>query len=194
MLLNLGPLYLFSPQYSSGYGSDVSCGRIWYCINNMSEIQTHHTESSEKPLDESYYNEIYEWQAIDAAAKRMVEEEKALNTEPATPDHSLRNKLIVTGAAAAASVAAFAGINAVDSESVSIPTFSEQTTTYTVQDGEGLYDAAESIPGINSIDVRDAVEHISVDPANIDILKDGLQVGEQISVPISINGVDTSKE
>ncbi len=66
------------------------------------------------------------------------------------------------------------------------PEFSEETTTYTVEPGDGLYDVAEAINGIDRIDVRDAVDHISSDPANIAALKDGLQPGESIVIPTDV--------
>ena len=66
------------------------------------------------------------------------------------------------------------------------PSFSETTNEYVVQPGDGLYDAAQDIQGIDSIDIRDAVHHIQVDPANVDVLSDGLQPGEIVIIPDSV--------
>jgi len=144
------------------------------------------------PLDQSFDDAF----AIEAASvgKRYVEETPI---QPKKMSDSLKEGLIYTGVGTALIATAAAGITglaSLDDEVEKAPTFSTDTTTYPVGNGEGLYDAAESIPGINTIDVRDAVQHISVDPANIDVLKDGLQAGEQLVVPISINGVESSNE
>ena len=78
------------------------------------------------------------------------------------------------------------GGGAVLHETFKAPEFSEETTTYTAQPGDGLYDAAEQIEGIGSIDTRDAIDHIVADPANIDVLSDGLQAGESITIPVKV--------
>jgi len=172
--------------------------------NNQSEtnaaaIEQMHSDyealqNAENPtlINESFDDAI----ALQAAdiGKRYIQEP---TPQPKRMSEKLKNSLIYTGAGIAmvgSATAGVAGLAAVGNETDPAPTFSEETTTYTVQDGDGIYDAAESIAGINTIDVRDAVSHITSDPVNIDVLKDGLQAGEQLVVPVSINGVETPNE
>lgn len=85
----------------------------------------------------------------------------------------------------AASFGAAAGIG-LAYEHADGPDFSEQNHTYVVGQGEGVTSAAETIDGINHIDVRDANDYILHDPANSEVLVDGLQVGEKLVVPDSV--------
>ena len=71
-------------------------------------------------------------------------------------------------------------------ETYDAPTFSESTTTYTVQPGEGLWNAVDGIEDLNSVDRRDAVDYVEHMPQNEKVLEDGLQVDETIVVPVSI--------
>lgn len=66
------------------------------------------------------------------------------------------------------------------------PEYSESTHMYVAQSGDGLYSAAESIKGIENIDIRAAVDHIANDPRNEKALSDGLQMGEALVVPDSV--------
>ena len=68
----------------------------------------------------------------------------------------------------------------------STPEFSETTHSVVVQPGEGLWNTTESIDGIENIDKRAAVYHIQHDPQNAEALSDGLQAGESIQVPDSV--------
>jgi len=99
-----------------------------------------------------------------------------------------RNRAIASGLAVTAGVGAFMYAA---HEAVEEPTFSEETTTYTIQQGEGLFAAAQHVEGVR--DLRDAVAHIQGDPANIDVLKDGLQPGEQLVIPVSVEGFEKNK-
>lgn len=189
MLLNLGSLYYFSRGYSSDCGFGMDLGRIWYCISNMSEKEINTTD----PLDDALAI-----QAIDAG-RRLIEvaptKSVTLDEELRTiaPSNTNKNKLIAFGAGVAA-VAAIGGFSTIASAGQQVPTFSEETTTYPVELNDGPYDIAESIPGIDTIDIRDAVDHITVDPANTEVFKDGLQPGEQVVVPVSINGAEASDQ
>lgn len=144
-----------------------------------------------------------EWSAAPDAARRTVDlsppthtQEPAVaemldnvNTSPQKRQPSARVRRNRGAAAAALTVAVTAGgLGAIAGNAMAAPDFSEETTTYTVEQGDGLYDAAHDILGSNTIDMRDAVEHISTDPANIDVLKDGLQPGEQLVIPIAVAG------
>ena len=175
--------------------------RIWYCIYTMSEIQTEHHEQTKptehEPLQTTLFDEAIEMQEKDAA-RRILDDSSAeiiefpqqnLNQKDSSFEFSKKQKT----AAVVAALAAGAGIGVHIAENTA-PTFSEETTEYQVQPGDGMYSVAETIPGYNTEDPLDIINHISVDPANIDALKDGLQPGETLSVPVSINGVEASDE
>jgi len=57
---------------------------------------------------------------------------------------------------------------------------------YTAESGDGLYDAAKNITGIDNVDIRDAVQYIETMPQNKEALSDGLQAGETISIPVNV--------
>lgn len=86
----------------------------------------------------------------------------------------------------ALALAASGALLAYNSYAVNNPTFSEESHSYVMQSGEGLWDAVETIKGIDSIDIRDAVYFVENDPRNQKALSDGLQVGESIEVPDSV--------
>ncbi len=70
------------------------------------------------------------------------------------------------------------------------PEFSEETKTVVVEDGDGTQSLLEkaNIPGYDSADWRDVSHHVQELPENKDVYKDGLQAGETVSVPVSIDG------
>lgn len=105
--------------------------------------------------------------------------------EPTTKPERFSKSDKFVAAAALAAGAVFAGPEIVDR--MNGPEFSEQTTTFTALDGEGLDDAAEAVQGWENIyDKKDIVNYISSMPVNIDALKDGLQNGETITIPVSV--------
>ncbi|MFI5212511.1 MAG: hypothetical protein ACHQTE_00940 [Candidatus Saccharimonadales bacterium] len=61
--------------------------------------------------------------------------------------------------------------------------YSSETQTYVARPNDGLYNAAYSVDGIEKVNLNDVVKHIHDDPANADVLRDGLQVGEVLVVP-----------
>jgi hypothetical protein len=63
---------------------------------------------------------------------------------------------------------------------------STSTTIEIAQPGDGVYNIAYRIPGSQEVPVDLLVHDITQDPANIDKLKDGLQVGESLTVPTSV--------
>ena len=164
----------------------------------MSEIQKE-TYEQKTTTQEDDFDAILAMQAK-SAAQRMIRQELEenpsqeatawnLNEQP-SKDNSTRNRIIAAGVGVAVLGGVAAGVN----EALAPPTFSEESTTYTVQPGDGLESVVDSIPGIESADSRDVQHYVSVDPANIDALKDGLQPGENIVVPVSINGVEPTEE
>lgn len=141
------------------------------------------------------------WLAAGQAARRTVEaspqventpsysEPKPLNEPVQTPSRpSVGMKIAATTGALLATGAVIGGI----SNEYKTPEFSEETTVYTVQEGEGISAAAQHVKGDR--DIRDAVDYIAADPANIDVLKDGLQPGEQLVIPVSVEGYEADKE
>ena len=174
----------------------------------MSEIQTPHSEQNDNSTTDNF-EDILDWQAKDAA-KRLVQEENQQNPDQESTGWGMDNlptgpnkrgnravKIGVAAGIAAGSIfggVAVATVQAIESAPPKPPTFSEETAPVSATDGASIYSIAESIPGNATVDTRDTVEYISSYPANIDVLKDGLQVGEQLEVPISINGVEASDE
>lgn len=106
-------------------------------------------------------------------------------TERQAPTPSRSNRAIVAGSAVTAAVATGLIINTLEKTDAA-PEFSHETTTYILQEGDGLQDAARAIKGSEAIDLRDAVHRIEVDPANIEALRGGLDPGEQIVIPVSV--------
>ena len=105
-----------------------------------------------------------------------------------------RNRKIAGAAGIVLTGLAGAGIMHELAEVTKDTQFSTATTVYTVQPGEGIMAAAEHIKGIQEHgDLRDAVTYIQNDPANIDVLRDGLQPNEQLVIPMSVKGYEDKK-
>ena len=137
--------------------------------------------------EQNDFAEVEAWQrSQDAAqaARRLVGEQASDQSQvleaAKVPNNTLRN--IATGAALTGAIVG--GGIAVDQ--MQQPKFSEETTTFTADPGEGLYDAAEEVIGSEQFDQRDIVSHIESLPVNIDPLKDGLQAGESITIPVEV--------
>ena len=181
----------------------------------MTEKQTNHTESTANPnndgaISDADYEMFKNWEQdteASAAARRTVQitepsdshssEHIEVHTEPAENSSKKRKpSLAGAGIAITATVAAGAivGAGASGINDATSPTFSEETTDYTVQPGDGMYDVAEQIGGVESVDIRDAVEHINEIPGNVAALQDGLQPGEQIIIPESVVGHETDAD
>jgi len=186
----------------------VSLG-IWYCIYNMSNIE--HTPQTPK----DYNEEISQALKLGNAGQEMTPREKQLleetiqasrnmvlngppvparqETSPKEPEAASRSR---RGRNAAGATAALLGTTlalvGVDHLANGEPEFSKETTTYTVGQGDGVFDAAQEIEGLR--DMNYGISHIKADPANIDVLKDGLQPGEQLVIPVSVAGYDKDKK
>lgn len=94
-----------------------------------------------------------------------------------------RKNRILKPLAVVAVVAALGVGGKVAYETFRSPNFSDQTTTYTFEDGEGPLDAAAAIEGLG--DDRDGVAYIQNMPENQEAFSDGIQRGETITIPIS---------
>ncbi len=66
------------------------------------------------------------------------------------------------------------------------PVFSENTHEVTIGQNEGLWYAASTVDGVNEIDRNQAIDYIEDMPENANTLSDGLQAGEIIEVPDSV--------
>lgn len=171
---------------------------MWYRSVNMinTETQTPTPEQIEQPKDD--FDDIIEFQRSSAAARQMVEVsslEATRDAEEVIPkSHKVRDGLVKGGIATVVALGVGAGLGATASamDKPAPDAISEETTTFTATNGAGIYTAVDSIPG--STGMRETVKnHITNDPANIDILKDGLQVGESIVIPVSVNGAEPTK-
>ncbi|HEY8992336.1 MAG TPA: hypothetical protein VIM37_00620 [Candidatus Microsaccharimonas sp.] len=153
----------------------------------MSEkTETPQLENTEPSFDE-HWNDI-DLMARAAEASRVNYIADAQKVDEGTDiELTLSQKNFRKGVAAGViATTALAGGAALIHEANQGPTFSESTNEYVVTAGDGLYNAAEQIKGIDQADIREAVQHISVDPSNIDVLKDGLQPGEILVIPDSV--------
>ena len=195
---------------------------LWYRVGNMTENQTFQSENEQAPtpkddgeiVSQAQIDLFNDW-AASGAAQRIMEDtaETPILSKPTTSEAAdytpiRTNKVtpparatvrgtkrtgIVVGTALA--VGGTAGLAyAAANEALKTASFSEETTTYTVEPGDGLFSAIQHIEGIETINKWDAVEHVQSDPANIDILKDGLQPGEQLVVPVSVNGIEKTEQ
>lgn len=137
------------------------------------------------------FSDAMDMQAAEAARRLVIIEStpvedpsEQLPTPTAPP---VERKKPTTGTVATAVMAGAALALAPQiADAVNGPRFSEETKSVVIEDGEGLYDAVGEIQGADTIDPRDAVTHITSDPANIDVLKDGVQPGDSIEVPVEV--------
>ena len=96
-----------------------------------------------------------------------------------------RDRILRPLAVIAVGAIGFVGFNAAK-EAFSEPTFSEQTVSYVVEDGDGIQRAAEQVDGYEAVDIRDIQQHIEDLPQNEAALEDGLQPGEVLDIPTSV--------
>lgn len=153
----------------------------------MSELLPTTADTTDKDTNNSLDDAI-DMQIKDASRRMILEEHnhselhsKELEeheTECATEQKKAIKALGVVAGVGAAGVLAIGAANY-----IAEPQPSEESVKITVQPGDGLQSIAEQIPGSEK-DIRAAIDSIAGDPANIDVLKDGLQAGEQITVPI----------
>lgn len=150
---------------------------------------TENIQTPQKNDFDTHFDDVLEMQSH-SAAKRLLE--AGDQQEPILIESKEQKKLPngVKKFAAGALIAAGAvgGVAAIGN-AVAEPRFtpSEETTTYPVPAGGSLWDAAEQIEGSEAVDTRDLIEEIKTHPANISILKDGLQAGESITIPVRVD-------
>lgn len=93
-----------------------------------------------------------------------------------------KNKLTTAVVLGTIAIVAFLGVKSFDK-----PTeFSDKTTPYTFEQGEGLNSAAIAVDRIDpKIPYIEVTEHIKNMPENEKALSDGIQAGETITIPES---------
>lgn len=108
---------------------------------------------------------------------------------PKTPNYVLRRIATVSGLAlamAGGTAAYKGGEHLVDRIKTPIE-YSEETTTYTVQENEGLDAITSNVAGINNVDFTLVKEHIRTMPENIEPLSDKvIQLGETYIIPAEV--------
>lgn len=181
----------------------------------MTEKQTYTSENEQSTAPKAA-SEVVSQQEIDtfnewaASGAQRIMSEAPVEQEPTTSPRAVeyapressvqnevsprvrRNRIVAAATGAVIGAGGIAGVGYAAHEALEPASFSEETTTYTVEPGDGIFAAAQQVEGIESVDMRDAVDHIKADPANIDVLQDGLQPGEQLIIPVSVEGYDAS--
>ena len=106
--------------------------------------------------------------------------------------HPLRRVRIGVAVLLAASVSGgiVGGVKAAEAiiayDSVGHPQFSSEKIEYVVQPGQGVWNAAEQVEGINSIDIKDEISYIEKIQANQAEISRGLQPGDVLEVNKSV--------
>jgi hypothetical protein len=162
---------------------------------------------SEKPKTEIFdqdepigtnFSQVEEWQKKDAerqaadAARRVLGTETVQSTEEADEagadeaKKQQRRKRVRSLSAAAAvltTVGGVAGVGLYNDYKIDQLYKNAPKTSVTIEPNGSVSSETADIIGINKVDAREIEQRISVDPANIDVLKDGLQPGEKLVVP-----------
>jgi len=155
---------------------------------HMSE-ETQTTQPETKSLTTSALDDALEMQLPSEAAQRILGQ--SYTSEVAAPEaprsvdarkQKQRRALTMVAAGVGATVAA--GALGLAAGTAAQPQFSEESHTFTVEDGQGLQHAAEDVLGVENVDIADVENHIKVDPSNVDVFQDGvLKAGETLNVP-----------
>jgi nucleoid-associated protein YgaU len=155
-------------------------------LQNTGIVSDAETTAAAQRLLENIENTLVEPTALDAPAAKSAPQE----TDPDQPkeDPAMQEyadeSLPSSPPAIAVSETTTLGLDNPNTELES----SQETTTYTLQPGDNLWDAAKAINGSDETDLRDVVHRIEVDPANSEALRAGLQPGQQLVVPVRIVG------
>lgn len=117
-----------------------------------------------------------------------------INKQKRSPEANRRlgNTLKTVGALALAGTVGFGGHTVYEAAEHGIDVlknpveYSAETQNFMAQPGDGLWNAAEMVENVGTtVNIQDVIRHISQDPANIEALKDGLQVHEKLVIPVS---------
>ncbi len=119
-------------------------------------------------------------ESIDLSRQAREAAGRVSGIDTVRPNHTLRNTTAVLTLAASAGLL-IAADQAGQAMNAPKP---EGETTITVEGGDTLDGIIAGIPGSGKYDVNEMELGIEGNPANIDVLKDGLQPGESLVVPI----------
>jgi nucleoid-associated protein YgaU len=156
-------------------------------VQNTRIVSDAETTAAAQRLLENIENTLVEPTALDAPAAKSAPQEVTPNQpeeDPTVQREYTDENLPVTPTETAISETNVPTFDYPSAESE----FTQETTTYTLQPGDTLWDAAKAIDGSDKTDLRDIVHRIEVDPANSDALRGGLQPGQQLVVPVRIVG------
>jgi hypothetical protein len=166
--------------------------KMWYCICIMSEKPNTQIFDQDAPIDTNF-SQVEEWQKKDAerqaadAARRVLETDAILSAEEADEAKKQQQKNRLRGLAAAAAtlttIGGVAGVGLYNDYKMDQLYNNAPKTSVTIEPNGSVSSETADILGINKVDAREIEQRISVDPANIDVLKDGLQPGEKLVVP-----------
>jgi hypothetical protein len=161
----------------------------------MSEKPKTEIFDQDEPIDTNF-SQVEEWQKKDAerqaadAARRVLETETVQSTEEAdeaseAKKEQQKNRLRGLAAAAATltTIGGVAGVGLYNDYKMDQLYNNAPKTSVTIEPNGSVSSETADIFGINKVDAREIEQRISVDPANIDVLKDGLQPGEKLVVP-----------
>lgn len=98
----------------------------------------------------------------------------------------LRDRVIKPLAAAAVAGVAFGLVGPHAYEQFRGPQYSDTTREYVAKPGEGITAAAKDVKGVEKYSINDTIIYIEELPANQEVLADGLQVGETLVIPDSV--------
>lgn len=155
-------------------------------LQNTGIVSDAETTAAAQRLLENIENTLVEPTALDAPAPKSAPQETDLDQPAETPtmQEYTDESLPITPPVITTSETDALSLDNSNVESKS----SQETTTYTLQPGDNLWDAAKAINGSDETDLRDMVHRIEVDPANSEALRAGLQPGQQLVVPVRIVG------
>lgn len=104
------------------------------------------------------------------------------------PNYGLRRGMALSGVALSL-IGGFAGYKTSEQIVDRIVTpieYSSDTTTYTVQQNEGLDAITSNVAGIAGVDFSLVKEHVRTMPENIESLADGIQLHETFVIPAEV--------
>lgn len=128
---------------------------------------------------------------IDEAALRSrnfidKEDEGASETKSTPSDEKRRRTTILTAGAVVVAAAAAFGAGPEMVETLNGPEISEETTEIAVQNGDSWWNIAERVEGHEHMSTDEVVAVIQSIPSNLDLVTEGLQPGQIVSVPVEI--------
>lgn len=151
-------------------------------------MSTIETQTPSQPHEEEFNHEIdIDLEMVNTASRRIVEDQY----EPSQDEDAKQKKAHNIAIGAALLVSAGTGVVGLANANEVPIEYSQETKIHTVEDNEGTLSIVDSIPGSSTVDRMAVKNHIESDPNNSDVYSNGLQVGERVSIPVSINGAES---